>query len=144
MSYEIRVETDYVLVHLEPGTRGGADLLVAMVKELYELDAFRREKKAVIWDLQGALPDLRFDDMRRVKDYVEAHHDPSWTHRYTAIVADQELVYGFARMYEMLAEDGDLEIRTFRNRESAVAWIQTVLSSPVASGADCHATGRDS
>ena len=41
-----------------------------------------------------------------------------------AIVAEEDLVYGLSRMYELLLDETGWEIMVFRNREDAKAWIK--------------------
>ena len=41
-----------------------------------------------------------------------------------AAVADQDLIYGLARMLEILRDETDWENEVFRNREDAEAWIR--------------------
>lgn len=40
-----------------------------------------------------------------------------------ALIAEDDLAYGFARMFEMIREaKGEIGVRVFRNREEALAW----------------------
>ena len=41
-----------------------------------------------------------------------------------AVVANQNLIYGLARMWEMLSDEMNWETMVFRNREDAEAWIK--------------------
>ena len=124
MGYEIHVEDDYVLLRVEPGAQVHADLLVEMLRELYALEAYRAEKKAGLWDFRGVDPEIRFEGMMAVKDFIAERYDPSWTHQYTAIVADGDVLYGLARMYESMTDDLPTELRIFRQKEEAVAWVK--------------------
>jgi len=124
MAYEISVERDYVLVQLSPDTRIDPETLVAMLEEVHTLEAYRVDKEAAIWDFRGALPEMDFDAMLRFKAYVREHYNASWTHHYTAIVADEELLYGLARMYEMISDDVPTETGVFRDLDAAIAWVR--------------------
>lgn len=40
-----------------------------------------------------------------------------------AVIAGNDLVYGLARMYEMIRDSkGETEVRVFRDRDEAIAW----------------------
>lgn len=41
-----------------------------------------------------------------------------------AIIADQDLIYGLSRMFQVLAEETGWEIEIFRLRDDAEAWIK--------------------
>ena len=41
-----------------------------------------------------------------------------------AIVADEDLIYGLARMWEILIDETDWDTMVFRKREDAEAWIR--------------------
>lgn len=41
-----------------------------------------------------------------------------------AVVANQELIYGLSRMWEMLCEETKWKIMVFRSRDDGVAWLK--------------------
>lgn len=59
----------------------------------------------------------------RVRAYVDAHYDPSWTHRFTALVVDQDVLFGLARMYDLLTEHVPTELRILRDVDEARTWL---------------------
>lgn len=42
----------------------------------------------------------------------------------TAIVADKDIIFGLARMWEIQSSDAQMDVMVFRNREDAEAWIR--------------------
>jgi hypothetical protein len=136
--FEISVEEDHVRVRAEPGSVVGADGLVAALEELFRLPAYRSEKTAVLWDFRGCETDLRYETMRKVSEFVNAHYDPGWSHRFTALVVDRAVSYGMARMYEAMIDLLPIEVQVFRVIEAARAW----LAAKVAAAADGASRGE--
>lgn len=50
--------------------------------------------------------------------------DPAMTETRLAIVAGSDVVFGMARMYELLRSDTPEEIRVFRDIDQARAWLK--------------------
>jgi hypothetical protein len=70
--------------------------------------------------------------MERVSQFMDSHYDPSWSHRFTALVADTEAVYGIARMYEALVDLVPIEVGVFREIEQAQAWLREKVADAAA------------
>jgi hypothetical protein len=126
--FTISVEADYVLLRVERDRTVTAEMLISMLKELYSLQAYRSEKRAGLWDFRGCSTDLDYQGMKRVKEYIDAHYDPSWTHSITALVADKDVLYGLSRMYDSLTSTIPTELNIFREFEQAERWIGEQIS----------------
>jgi hypothetical protein len=59
------------------------------------------------------------DAARRAGEYVDSRLDGGKL----AIVAPRDLLFGMARMYEILRGDSPVEVRVFREREEAESWL---------------------
>jgi hypothetical protein len=59
------------------------------------------------------------DAARRAEQYVDSRLDRGKL----AIVAPRDLLFGMARMYEILRSDSAVEVRVFRAREEAESWL---------------------
>jgi hypothetical protein len=57
----------------------------------------------------------------------EAAHSGLIGMRRLAIVTESDVVYGMARMYQMLAENNAGVIQLFRDLEGAKAWLESEL-----------------
>ncbi len=130
--FEISVEDDYVLARADPGRVLSAERVVSALQELFSLVAYRSEKTADIWDLRRCETDLRYDSVEKISQFMHANYDASWSHRFTAIVADTEVMYGMARMYEALIARIPIEIEVFREMEQAQAWLRAKLAEAAA------------
>ena len=74
-------------------------------------------------DLRGAeieAPSGEIDEMAR--ENIEKH-DASEGHRKGAMLVGSELQYGLVRMYGMLSDHTNTEVRPFRRLDEAVAWL---------------------
>ena len=60
-----------------------------------------------------------------VRAFVERqrHHQPNFTISQLAIVGAQPVIYGMARMYQILSEEHDPHIAVFRDIDEARAWL---------------------
>lgn len=82
-----------------------------------------------LMDLSG-VNRIRFDmgglmEILRVTREQEARMQPG----YMAIVAEDSLVYGIARMYQGFSQDRTWEVRVFRRLPEAEAWLEGVLGA---------------
>lgn len=55
-------------------------------------------------------------------------HDAVFADSRWAFVADQDVVFGMARMYQMLRESAPYEIGVFRSMEEALRWLEGAAS----------------
>jgi hypothetical protein len=72
--------------------------------------------------------DVSAETMRATAETVRAfverqHHQPNFTNYRLAIVVAQTVVYGMARMYQILSEEHDPHIGVFRDIDEARAWL---------------------
>lgn len=123
-NFEIIIEDDWIRIRVRPDTVVTNDLIISILKELYSLEAYRSEKVAGLWDFRGCGTDLDYDKLREVRDYIVLHYNPGWSHTYTAIVADGDLNYGLARMYEIMTEDVTTTKNIFRDMDEAQKWLK--------------------
>jgi len=121
--YDVVVEDDFVVVRAGVGCILSTDTIIGMLRDLYALDAYRADKRCGLWDLRGCKIAMHFDDMARVRSFIEAHYDPSWTHQFTALVVDQDVQYGMARMYDIMTERIPTELEVFRDIDAARGWL---------------------
>lgn len=122
--YEIIVEDDWIRIRVRPNSVVTSDLILSILQELYSLEAYRSEKIAGLWDLRGCSSDLNYEKLQKITSYIALHYDSSWSHTYTAIVADEDLIYGLSRMYEMMTDDLPTITRIFRNIDDAQKWLK--------------------
>lgn len=67
--------------------------------------------------------DLVGPDIRTVAE-IAKRADAMWAGGRWAVVAPRDLVYGMARMYQMVRSGAPYQIEVFRNRDEALAWVQ--------------------
>jgi hypothetical protein len=127
--FEISVEDDHVLVRANPARVVSADVMLSILHELFGLAAYRSENAALLLDFRGCETDLRYDTVEEIGRFVSSHFDPSWSHRFTALVADAEVLYGMARMYEALTERVPTESQVFRELEQAREWLKEKVAA---------------
>jgi hypothetical protein len=59
------------------------------------------------------------DAARRAEQYVDSRLEGGKL----ALVAPRDLLFGMARMYEILRADSPVEVRVFRERDEAESWL---------------------
>lgn len=94
---------------------------IGVLRDFYE----HQPAHDVIWDFTALAGErLSADDLQEIIAFV-ANYRTERLHGRTALVSAQDLDYGLSRMSETLAELKNLpwEIRAFRGREAAVAWL---------------------
>lgn len=72
--------------------------------------------------------DVTAETMRATAETIRAfverqRHQPNFTSSQLAIVVAQTVVYGMARMYQILSEEHDPHIGVFRDIDEARAWL---------------------
>jgi len=125
--YQISVEEHYILLRVTPGTTVTAEFVISMLKELHAMEAYRTDKQAGLWDFRGAKADARYEDIRKIMEFSSSNYDPNWTHKYTVLVADKDLLYGLSRIYDSLTPHIPSETKIFREFDEAVKWIKEQL-----------------
>lgn len=94
------------------------------------LDVEERDRAlgyAELFDARGAGTDLTSEGVRRLVDRARQAHAGGLVVGPTAIVADNDVVYGMARMYALLAEFENAPVEVFREVEPALAWLDGFL-----------------
>jgi hypothetical protein len=79
---------------------------------------------AELFDARGASTDLQGDEVRRLVDRAQAILSRGGVVGATAVVADNDVVFGMARMYAMMAEFARAPVEVFRDLEPALAWLE--------------------
>jgi len=99
-----------------------ADLLDHLRVE--ELD--RAEGYAELFDARGATTDVRADDVRRLVERTRELQAAGKVVGPTAIVADNDVVFGMARMYAILSEFVQAPVEVYREVPPALEWLDHV------------------
>ena len=73
-------------------------------------------------DMRAATLDLSYEKMKRLVGRIEPFNDKVGDAR-CALVSDNDVSFGFARMYEMMAEQTGVETRAFREIGPALEWL---------------------
>ena len=123
-NFEITVEEHWVRLRVGPDCVVTSDLIFSILKELYSLEAYRSEKIAGLWDFRGCQSDIDYEKMDKISNYISLHYDSNWSHTYTAIVADEDLIYGLSRMYEMMTTHVPTITHIFREIDDAEKWLK--------------------
>jgi len=121
--FEIIVEDNWVRLRAQKGVFISTDLLLSTLEGLHSTEAYQNDKKGSLWDFRGCSSDLNFEKMNVIKKYIETHYNADWSHRFTAFVVDHDLLYGLARMYEMIAEKIPTTIHIFKDMDQAENWL---------------------
>jgi len=88
-----------------------------------------------LFDARGARTDLSADGVRRLVERARQAHAGGLVVGPTAIVADNDVVYGMARMYAMLGEFVHAPVEVFREVEPALAWLDDFMRGTEPAGA---------
>ena len=97
-------------------------MILSHLRGYYRGDKVTRH---LVWDFtQAAITHLTQGEMERILNVAQANVHLRRQGR-TALVGPQDLIFGMARMYEILAEISEhpLEHRVTRDLDSALAWI---------------------
>jgi hypothetical protein len=89
-----------------------------------ELD--RAEGYAELFDARGATTDVRADDVRRLVERTRELQAAGKVVGPTAIVADNDVVFGMARMYAILSEFVQAPVEVYREVPPALEWLDHV------------------
>ena len=110
-------------VSFRPGCTVGADLLMEALQRDLALDD--GEGNNDFWDFRGSNIDekLTYQIVAQMVSQVGVSRKGRWN-RKTAMLVDQDLQYGMARMYESLTDDMPFEVGVFRDEQEAMAWLK--------------------
>jgi len=120
MLKEFLDEQHQLTVHVFTGVVVGKELIEA-VKALYASGPTPNH----LWDLTEAdISAVKSDDLQEIA-LIAKQSSPSRRAGRTAIVSTSDLGFGLSRMYSTFAEMSghSAEVRSFRSREEAEAWI---------------------
>jgi len=103
-----------------------ADGLVTFHEVIAHLDVEQRNRdlhRAELVDARGATTDLTANEVRRLVQRA-AEMLRGVDIGPTAIVTTNDVVFGMARMYGMLAESVGVNAEAFRDMQSATSWLR--------------------
>ncbi len=132
-AYDISVEDDFVFLRIRPGNTIDADLILSMLADLYSYEAYQSETEGGLWIFCGCHVDLKYEDLKKIRDFIDAKYDPNWSHKYTAFVVDRDTQYGFARMYDTMADRLPTVVKIFREEQPARDWLRSKAGKTVSS-----------
>ena len=95
--------------------------------EILRKDPFRPREPDVLLSMVGLETPPLSPELYAVAD--DLGRGPPLQFRHCAIVADRDVVFGIARMFEAIAGKHFREVRVFRDGEAALAWLES--SRPV-------------
>jgi hypothetical protein len=107
-----------------------ADGLLTLAELETHLDveeADRAAGYAELFDARGATTNLTPGDVRRLVARARQMQQAGTVIGPTAVVADNDVLYGMARMYAMLCEFVDAPVEVFREVEPALAWLDDFM-----------------
>ena len=67
--------------------------------------------------------DVSTDSVHEAVGRVREHVDSKLEEGKLAIIAPRDLLFGMARMYEILRDGSPVEVRVFRDRDEARSWL---------------------
>ena len=95
-----------------------ADEIIQVLKKLQ--DGTRYTHKLRLWDYRNADFRLEKGDLERVsRQASKADGEPGKV----AMLVNQDLAFGLARMYEVYRESVSTRVEVFRDESKAVAWL---------------------
>jgi hypothetical protein len=120
MSYEISIDEAADIAQV---TMWGTPTFEEMIEVLAKLtagDAFITRKR--LWDLRNATSALSSNEMERLAQAALAR-DKGGASR-VAIIAEEDVIYGLSRVFEVYRESSEVKVRTFRDLDEAQGWLQ--------------------
>ena len=122
--FSITMENDFVRVTFKSGTRIDQFVILDAIKK--ENSTFLDTNREDIWDFRECMVDesLIYDSLVQVVSYI-ANQSQRRGHHKTAILADQDFLFGMSRMFASLAERLPYTVRVFRTPEAAEVWLRS-------------------
>jgi hypothetical protein len=122
MAFSFHVDTEHGIVLFKgEGTFSSADALSCVEKVMAD-PAFQPRFNHLV-DLRAVTawePRARDIRVRAMRNHDNARFDASRV----AIVSSDDVVYGMARMYEILMSDASVHVRAFREMDEAAVWLK--------------------
>jgi hypothetical protein len=104
--------------------------LPELLKHLDVEEMERAEAYAEIFDARGSTTDVTADGVRALVDRARQLQAAGRIVGPTAVVADNNVVFGMARMYAILCEFVGAPVEVFRDVEPAREWLDRVSPAP--------------
>ena len=120
MAVKLITDPDTGILTIRPADEFGADEVQRFLRALYR-GASNSAPPAMLWDLSGVslVPSV---DIPSITSFVRRYRPK--TPGCTAVVADEDVVYGLARMGQAYLDDLPLKFHVFRSRDDAIAWLR--------------------
>jgi len=110
------------VVHIElTGCPSMQDIL-HHIDQLTSNDQFTSLQR--LWDLSDCKLNLQSEELQAIASRVK-QLKPHTSPYKTAMVGQSPLVFGLLRVYQAYAENEHLEIRVFKDKHEALAWLDT-------------------
>jgi hypothetical protein len=114
-------------------TRAEGLLTLADLQEHLDVEGHdRAEGYPELFDARGASTDITPDDVRVLVERARRWQAEGRIVGPTAIVADNDVVFGMARMYAILCEFVEAPVEVFREVGPALAWLERVAPAGAA------------
>lgn len=126
--YHFTIDTEAKLVLFEAEGKFDADELFSCVREVVEDPRFEPGMGHLV-DFTGA-SEMQFDAqaMRARVDFDRTLLGRVGQAR-VALIANEDALFGMLRMYQLLMDDADVEVRTFRDRVEGRQWLVDALTA---------------
>lgn len=122
MTAHFHIDVERNLVTLELRDRLGLDQAATVLKDLIADDRLRPGPSGLIDTTELVGLDLVALDIRQLASIAE-QADALWEGGRWAVVAPRDLVFGMARMYQLIRSGAPYEIEVFRTRDDALSWL---------------------
>ena len=121
--FSITLRDDIVYVAFARGAVIDQELLIEAI--FREIQLYGEDGRNDVWDLRGCRVDegVVYQTVVQLVSYIGSIPDTR-TKGKTALVVDQDFMFGLARMFETLAEALPYAVRVFRDDDKALAWLR--------------------
>jgi hypothetical protein len=122
MTARFNIDVAGNLVTLELRDRIDLHQAVAVVADLIADDRLRQGPNALVDTTELDELDLTALDVRHLAS-IAGQADALWQGGRWAVVAPRDLIYGMARMYQLIRSEAPYEFEVFRTKEDASRWL---------------------
>jgi hypothetical protein len=121
--FSITLRDGIVYVAFARGAMIDQALLIEAISR--EIQLYGEENRNEAWDFRGCGVDesVVYQTVVQLVSYIGAIPDARAIGK-TALIVDQDFMFGLARMFETLAETLPAEVRVFRDGGKAMAWLR--------------------